>query len=187
MGTTTNYALPYPEPTGAVQPDVDLKALAQQTDTQMKSAISTPACKLVLPANFSLATTATAFSVPFPAGSVILDDLTWHSVTVNNTRITPNRAGRYLVIGNPAFAANATGDRRAYITKNGATSSVWARAIANGANSITVPVTGVHDMNGTTDYLELQGFQSSGGALDLLGAGDTTFSTSLTVAFLGSF
>jgi hypothetical protein len=95
-----------------------------------------------------------------------LDGYGGHSNTVNPSRYTPTVPGTYLLIGTVGFASNATGYRCARLCLNGslikgtgvqlpATTGIW------GATTLGFVV-----CNGTTDYLELQGWQSSGAALN---------------------
>lgn len=150
------------------------------------ASINRPTCKLVLQANFNLAVSGTTYDITFGSGSEVRDDRSWHSISSNTNRVTPDLPGRYLVIANGYFAANATGDRRIYIAKNGAQTSIWGRTIANGSNGVTATADGVYECNGTTDYVGMQASQTSTAALNLQGApGDTTFSTSLEVVYLG--
>lgn len=150
----------------------------------IRGTLNRPWTRLALQANQSIPNT-TATAVLFGAGSEIRDDRNWHSTSTNTDRITPDLPGRYQVIGNVYFAANATGDRRIYAAKNGATSNNWSREIANGSNGINSIVGGIYECNGTTDYLSLQVFQSAGAALNIQGTGDTTFSTTFEVVYLG--
>lgn len=183
--STTNYALPYSVATDAVNPPSDFAALATAVDTTIKAQVSRPACILVLAANFTVTTTATITSIPFP-GAEVLDDLNWHNPASNPSRIVPTLPGRYLVNLNAMFAANATGDRRCYVEKNGAQGHIFARSQNQGANSMSLSATGLVICNGTTDFIEGAAFQASGAALDMLGAGDATFSTSIEVIYLGN-
>lgn len=143
-----------------------------------------PMTRLALGANQSL-TNNTATDITFGSGTEVRDDRGWHSTSSNTNRITPDLPGRYLCVANGYFASNATGDRRVYIAKNGSLSGVWAREIANGANGLTVIATGVYELNGSSDYVGMQALQSSGGSLNLQGTGDTTFSTTFEVVYLG--
>ena len=80
-----------------------------------------------------------------------------------NYRYTPLVAGKYFVFG--AIHLDATGgnyvDGQVEVRKNGTKVKYVAGRAAdtvNRATEFTVPVSGVVDMNGTTDYLELWGF-----------------------------
>src|SRR5262245_53472431 len=92
-----------------------------------------------------------------------------HDTATNNSRITPNKAGLYWVKGQVSFASNATGHRDARIMKNGTTElhSQFLGAV-NGVNT-KVQTSGLVDFNGSSDYVELEARQNSGGALDAAG------------------
>jgi hypothetical protein len=78
-------------------------------------------------------------------------------------RFTPTEAGYYQISGGVQTASN--GGTMALVYKNG---SEYARG--SFPNSATVGVAGSIStlvyMNGTSDYVELYGFQSSGGSLN---------------------
>lgn len=103
--------------------------------------------------------------------SETIDTINGHSTSVNTARYTPNVAGNYDCEGQVAFAANITGDRGAQFRKNG---SVVAglkygaqRAMAGtGSFAGIARCGGVVFLNGTTDYVELYGYQDCGGNLD---------------------
>lgn len=91
-----------------------------------------------------------------------------HDPVTLNSRITvPAGAdGTYLVSVQVSFAPNATGERIVYLLKNGA---ILAQAVAapssGGAGSnTTIPLVTLVVL-AAADYLELQAYQSSGGAL----------------------
>ncbi|GGK89104.1 hypothetical protein [Mangrovihabitans endophyticus] len=146
--------------------------------------LNRPMTRLALTANQNLANSSLT-PITFTAGSEIRDDRNWHSELVNTSRVTPDLAGRYLTVANVYFAASSSGDRRIYIERNGVSNGNWGRQIANGANGLNIVVSGVWEVNGTTDYLECYGFQSSGGTLAVQGSGDSTFSTMFEVIYLG--
>lgn len=106
-----------------------------------------------------------------------LDTDSGHSNTTNNTRYTGKTAGWFQVSGSAVFATNATGARGTLWAKNGtaATSAGTLLASSGGAFNTWVPAKVKHiQLNGTTDYIELQGFQSSGGALNTVVNNDTS-------------
>jgi hypothetical protein len=100
-----------------------------------------------------------------------------HDTVTNNSRLTCRTAGVYLILGQVTWISNATGLRRLHILGNGTTN--YAIVTQN-------PVTGEnHSMMISTlllmaagDYVELQGYQSSGGALS---TGADTFSVIFTM------
>lgn len=88
-----------------------------------------------------------------------------HSTVTNNSRITIVTAGLYLVTAAVSWAANATGSRGARLWLSGvaAVPGTVAQASATDSNVSTVTVT-VSLSAGA--YIEVQGLQRSGGALD---------------------
>lgn len=182
--STTNYALPYPLSSDNNNVPADMAALATATDTTIKAQVSRPMTVLALAANQAI--TNNAINNVVWSGAEILDDLNWHSTVTNPSRITPTLAGRYLVNFCTVFAANATGARRCYVLKNGATNHLFTVQIANSANGISGNATGIVICNGTTDYIEAAVFQASGVTMDIQGSGDTTFSTSIEVIYMGN-
>lgn len=93
---------------------------------------------------------------------------TWamHDTVTNNSRLTAVKPGVYLVGGHVEFPANATGQRGLYIYLNGATYLAYAIHDAAAANETAVTVSTVDSFN-VGDYVELRGYQSSGGALNV--------------------
>lgn len=109
----------------------------------------------------------------------VFDTINGHSLVTNITRYTPNVSGTYEVDGQIAYAVNSTNDRGAQFRKNGATIDglQYGAARAGGGSSFAsiARCSGVVFLNGSTDYIELYGFQESGGALNTsYGAGFTT-------------
>jgi hypothetical protein len=89
-----------------------------------------------------------------------------HSNSTNNSRATAIVAGTYEVSGTVAWPSNSTGARGCRIAKNG--TAVLGSASFTGTTNgdvyaITTPEFQVQLNVG--DYLEVQGFQSSGGSL----------------------
>lgn len=107
-----------------------------------------------------------------------------HSTSVNTERITCVTPGIYLLHGSLRFTANATGKRGAEILY-GATGAEAARTIhpATATGDHYIDVTRIFQI-ATVDapsYFQLQGYQNSGGALNvmrLLNNGGTSFSAS---------
>ena len=89
-----------------------------------------------------------------------------HSNVTNPSRITIKNAGIYVIGGMIEFAANITGVRMAILNKNGAG---WAQLFeipATPAGTFNCPVSLSLSL-AVNDFLELQVFQTSGGALNL--------------------
>jgi hypothetical protein len=109
----------------------------------------------------------------------VYDTINGHSTVTNITRYTPNVSGTYDVEGQIAYAVNSTNDRGAQFRRNGSTIDGLqygaARAGAGSSFASIATCSGVVFLNGSTDYIELYGFQESGGSLNTsYGAGFTT-------------
>lgn len=109
-------------------------------------------------------TTGSGIAILFDTEDIDTDN--GHSTVTNTSRYTPQTQGRLQYSGGIGYATNATGSRFAFWTING--------AAINGGMAVTGSVGGVYRIlaptassffNGTTDFLELFGLQSSGGAL----------------------
>jgi hypothetical protein len=126
------------------------------------------ACKVYRSAAYNLADSA-ATAIPWDAEEE--DPYGWHDNSTNNTRITPNLAGMYLVGGayrtdaNPSAAARwVLALRKNNVDIVGGTSEVVQPAAgAEPGPTVAVPVR----MNGSSDYFELIYYQSSGAARSL--------------------
>lgn len=99
-----------------------------------------------------------------------------HSTTTNTSRYIGQVPGYYQACGVAAFAANATGGRGAALALNGTRvtgGATLAQAVATATipSAMSTPVREVF-LNGTTDYIEVQGFQSSGGNLATIAGAD---------------
>jgi hypothetical protein len=103
--------------------------------------------------------------------------ITWTAPTVdtyngwsagNPSRWTPPMAGYYLVTVQVSWAVNSTGNRLAEIHKNGSATASYQEAMPATAtgNQTTAAVSGIVQLNGSTDYIEAWGYQNSGGALN---------------------
>ena len=117
-------------------------------------------------------TTSTFTSVLLDTEEVDTDAI--HSTVTNTSRFTIATAGRYRFIGQIDFASNASGYRIARLTKNGSGTAIANNyAISVGAAAMGVQVVD-EILCAAGDYIELQGWQNSGGNLALVaGAGGT--------------
>ncbi|MFD7016145.1 hypothetical protein [Streptomyces sp. NPDC059928] len=111
-----------------------------------------------------------------------LDSDGGHSNVTNNSRYTPTVAGTYCVIGTAAFAGSATTQRAARLTMNGSTSVGAAVAGGSGSSWWCATTIDFFVMNGSTDYVELQARQDSGGTLSTYTG--TDFNSALRVFWL---
>lgn len=100
-------------------------------------------------------------------GSELFDTDSLHSTSTNNERLTVNSAlGIYSIDGWVSWAVNATGRRAIRVLLNGSAS---LRQITDIATDATIGNDqGIHlyyNLETVGDYVELQGWQSSGGDL----------------------
>lgn len=107
-------------------------------------------------------TTSTFTAITFTTEDVDTED--GHSTSSNNSRYTAVEEAWYWVKGAVAFESNATGRRLARWTKNGTeiNGSRHELATVNGGESI-IPARPILVSLSAGDYVELQGWQSSGG------------------------
>lgn len=97
-----------------------------------------------------------------------VDTANLHSTTVNPTRVTIPVAGLYLLTANIAFNSNATGARAVAFKKNGVGTgpNIEGRSISTPQGSVeTTPSTSAVVKLAVNDFIEVVGYQSSGGNL----------------------
>jgi hypothetical protein len=103
-----------------------------------------------------------------PLDSELIDSDGGHSTVTNTARYTPQTAGWFLFSGGVSFASNATGVRGVRWSFTG-TAVNGSQALVNslsGQVTSTVARTQLIAANGSTDYVTIQGFQTSGGSLN---------------------
>lgn len=110
------------------------------------------------------ATTWTAISID----TETFDTDLGHDVVTNNTRYTIQVDGLYVILGTVAFNVSATGLRGSKIFKNGAILIGSETLVAPGPTVGTSAVCQIAAQLVAGDYIELYGFQNSGGALSTL-------------------
>jgi hypothetical protein len=113
-----------------------------------------------------------AQSIPTTGAAVtidteILDPDAFHSTVTNASRVTPTIPGTYLILGYGTFVANTTGARSARIFLNGTVLPASQTTLSASPAGVQwgAPCWAITPMNGTTDYVELNISQTSGGAL----------------------
>jgi hypothetical protein len=115
----------------------------------------------------------------------------FHSTSSNTSRFTvpTGKGGKYFVSGAVAYNHNATGARGAYLYKNGAlwNYSSQLATVAQSPYGTFVPISFVLNLV-ATDYIEIFGWQTSGGSLDVAngGAGTERIATNFQVSYLGA-
>lgn len=106
-----------------------------------------------------------------------------HDTATNNSRLTCQTAGIYLVEATLAFAANVTGVRGAQLLLNGTTNIAIVRepaATGGHEHLLTISTTWAFAVN---DYVEVLAFQSSGGALNVTAA--SAYSAEFMMTWIG--
>jgi hypothetical protein len=89
-----------------------------------------------------------------------------HDTVTNNTRITPVKAGYYLVGAEVQWAIGTTGVRLTQIWKN--RTSNYAFDGITWASAVRQSVCGIIYANGTTDYLEVSVYHYEGSSTSIL-------------------
>jgi hypothetical protein len=83
-----------------------------------------------------------------------------------NSRFTPTVAGYYQITGQVAFTGSSTGYSGSAIYKNGSAVAYGSVCPNNTSLGGQTTVTSIIYFNGSTDYVELYGWQNSGGSLN---------------------
>jgi hypothetical protein len=146
------------------------------------AASSFAGCYLSKSANQSLANNTTV-NITFDTEQYDTDG--FHSTTTNTQRITipTGKAGKYLIIGQLAYASNSTGLRYATLNKNGSTNFGRAMNAAINGDVTWLVVSSVINL-AEGDYVQMNADQNSGGSLNALGTGIDV--TTLSATFLGA-
>ena len=115
-----------------------------------------------------------------------IDTDAYHSTATNTDRITipSGKGGKYLVICTIVFAYNSTNTRQMRIKKNG---TVVSNNIAGATHGNNAPVfcSTVLDL-AATDYITAEGWQNSGGSLNLEGNNLALDSSRFSAFYLGA-
>lgn len=122
-----------------------------------------PACRVYHDVAQSI-TNASHVTLAF--NSERFDTDTIHDTVTNNERLTCKTAGKYLIVVNVLFDANATGTRELALILNGATNIGRQTAPASATQPTGVTVATVYDL-AVNDYVTVMVYQSSGGALNV--------------------
>jgi hypothetical protein len=111
------------------------------------------------------------------------DTNAFHDNSTNTERITipAGLGGYYQVSGQITFNTNATGRRATFIRKNG--SAVQDVESFGSASNATTNVLSYTIYLAASDYIDVTGFQVSGGSLDVL---NSSFYSNLSVIYLGA-
>ncbi len=103
------------------------------------------------------------------ADSEDYDTDTMHSTSSNTSRITATTAGKYLCWFRVNFAGDATGQRRVnFLTNGGSRETLDIRDAVTGGGPLPTVASGSFSVElAATDYVEIEVWQNSGGALDV--------------------
>jgi hypothetical protein len=180
--TTPNFGLPYPEPTD----DVNLWTHIQNLAEAVEDALSNPGvCRLVATATQTL-NHNTRTALTFAAEEI--DSRNWHSTSVNTSRITPDRPGRYGLSGSLYMGGRADYTLIvADLAKNGTALASAEREqpnTQNSARSVAPPFT-IVTANGIGDYFEIYGTQTNGASANQATNQSSQFSSTLQLIYLG--
>ncbi len=102
--------------------------------------------------------------------------------STTNYRFQPQVAGYYQVTGCVNFAPNSSGFRFVSIYKNGSNAKNGNNVPGGSVNYLTINVSALIYLNGSTDYVELYGTQNSGSSLATSGNTDVYFQAFLARA-----
>jgi hypothetical protein len=111
------------------------------------------------------------------------DTDTMHDPATNNSRLTVKTAGWYVVTAAAEFAANATGIRQLKVLLNGATPIAVLSQPASTGGNFTRQVVVTAYFFAVTDWVEMEVFQDSGGALNVNSTAQ--YSPELTMVWVG--
>lgn len=107
-----------------------------------------------------------------------------HSTTSNTSRFTvpTGKSGKWLLSGFIQYGSNSTGTRGAGIYKNGTVYAYPSQGPVSPTVDTIQPISFVIDLV-AADYVELFGYQNSGGALDVKG---NTSGSIIQFSYLGA-
>ncbi|MBI4395636.1 MAG: hypothetical protein HY548_00980, partial [Elusimicrobia bacterium] len=119
--------------------------------------------------------------LPFDQERYDTDNL--HDISENNSRLTANRAGKYLIFANISYNANASGSRQTFIELNRSNKIAGDVRPAVGGSSTAVNISTIYPLQ-VNDYVEVVVLQDSGGALDIDKTG-SHYSPEFGMTYLG--
>jgi hypothetical protein len=145
------------------------------------SSMTHQGCRLTHSADQSIANST---FVSLALDTETYDDGGYHDTVTNNTRITipANRGGKYIVGGQARFASAGGNQRFIRVLKNGTSNVISNQNLIGSANVATINVCGIVAL-AVGDYVELQVFQDSGGAVNVTATAD--FSPTFWASYIG--
>lgn len=119
---------------------------------------------------------ATALTLDSELFDIVMSgDSPGHDNVTANMRLVARTDGKYEIVGAIRWATNATGLREAQIRLNGSTILIKNAQTPAAASSTDCATPPIEVGLAAGDYIELLGFQSSGGALLTVAAREVTF------------
>lgn len=159
--------MPYVDPNTISNPTTGQPILASWGDVvrdNLEFLINPPSCSVY---HSTSQTLTTGVGASLSADSEHFDNDSMHSTSTNNTRITIQTPGRYLVFGAITFPNNTTAGRAIAFRVNNTTNYIATLVQAAGGATVT-EITGVRAIVlGAGDYVECRAAQYSGGNLDV--------------------
>ncbi len=89
-----------------------------------------------------------------------------HDNVTNNNRLTCKTAGKYLICASINWTVNGTGIRQCYLRLNAATVLVSTSIAALPSDDVGQTISVIYNL-AVNDYVEVIGYQNSGGALNI--------------------
>ena len=188
-GTNNIYVVHLGPAVQTVQPPTQLSGNFTLTGSLTASstvhASNIPATGTVITTTSTFAGTGPAFSAyqnastsfPNNTGVKVLFGVEEFDTNSNfaSSTFTPTVAGYYQITAKVAFSVDSANTRFVALYKNGSKVVDIAVGVVNGLNFAEVGGSYLISMNGTTDYLEIYGFQNSGSTLTSDGGVNTYF------------
>lgn len=131
-----------------------------------------PTALMIMTSAWATPNNSSAPLLPAPWNGTQIDNWGGHSNTTNNSRYTIPVAGVYQVAALMTWTSNASGVREANFQKNGtafAGSIATTQASSSNFSSVSLPAYNI--ACAVNDYIEVGGYQNSGGTLNTVVGG----------------
>ncbi|MBA7592277.1 hypothetical protein ES708_34455 [subsurface metagenome] len=106
----------------------------------------------------------TWYTLAFDSERYDTDDI--HDTVTNNSRLTCQTAGKYVISGSIVWSMDATGDRSIHIRLNGSIYLVYQTIRAPASMMASMCLTTIYDL-AVDDYVELRAFHNLGNGLTI--------------------
>lgn len=159
--------LPVPVPRTFTVGETEVGSYLNSLRDSLNFLLNPPAATLVQVTTATSLTTSTWGPIGFDSST--FDNYGGHSNSTNNSRYTIQAAGKYLVSGAVSFTGSTVNARGAKVEKNGAVvQGPYSLHAATTSRSMSESTSGFIIPCSVGDYLELFGFQDTGGGLNTL-------------------